>query len=285
MQFIWLLVFYLDDLMLEYFENSISKLEMELRTIDPSNVDFSVVVKGIGKLFSPVTKYFNKIQHEEENIEEVISSLIVQRNTLSNDNITLELEIDKISDTIKMLNLEYEVGVKIKDRIQAIVDEAKNNNEDSNKISFYEDEVLTPLEKKLYDIKEVIIVNEQSVMAMELIRKNNKELIRNVDRIKNVTLVAVNTAVAVAKSLYNQKIILKKMDLLNDSTEKLITKTGNSIKTEAYEISKEIDRQGTSIDSLKNSFEKAFSEIAEISLANKQMVEKSEEIIQIKLDK
>ena len=266
-------------------ESNISKLEMELRTIDPSNVDFSVVVKGIGKLFSPVTKYFNKIQHEEENIEEVISSLIVQRNTLSNDNITLELEIDKISDTIKMLNLEYEVGVKIKDRIQAIVDEAKNNNEDSNKISFYEDEVLTPLEKKLYDIKEVIIVNEQSVMAMELIRKNNKELIRNVDRIKNVTLVAVNTAVAVAKSLYNQKIILKKMDLLNDSTEKLITKTGNSIKTEAYEISKEIDRQGTSIDSLKNSFEKAFSEIAEISLANKQMVEKSEEIIQIKLDK
>ena len=265
-------------------DDNISKLEKELRTLDPSGIDFSKIAQGFSKLFSPVTKYFNKIQQEEDDIEDIIATLIAKRNVLSNDNITLELEIDKITDTIKMLNLEYEVGEKIKAKIQSTIDEAKQSGEDASKIAFYEEEVIVPLEKKLYDIKEVIIVNEQSALEMEVICKNNKELIRNVDRIKNVTLVAVNTAVAVAKSLYNQKLILKKIDALNNSTERLISKTGENLRSEATDISKDITNQNVSIDGLKKAFESAFSEIAQITVENEKNINSTkEEMLQIEI--
>ncbi len=258
-------------------DKNIEKLENEIRSLDPSLVDFSKVVSGIGKLFSPITQYFNKLEHEDEKIEDLITSLNTGRSILSNDNITLELEIEKISDTIHLLNLEYEVGEKIKEKITKIIEEAKEDESDAQVIKFYEDEVITPLEKKLYDIKQVIVVNEQSMMAMEIIRNNNKELIRNVDRIKNVTLVAVNTAVMVAKSLYNQKVILKRLNALESSTGEIISKTGDKLKDESVSIANEISRAGTSVEGMKKSFSNAFETFNEIkseNVNNKNEIEK-----------
>ena len=42
---------------------------------------------------------------------------------------------------------------------------------------------------------------------MEVIRKNNYELIRSVNRAQTVTIAALNVAVTVAGALYNQKVL------------------------------------------------------------------------------
>ena len=265
-------------------DKNLDRLEKEIRTLNPSGIDFSKVVGGIQKIFSPITKYFNKLEQEDEKIEDIISSLNVGRSILSNDNITLELEIDKISDTIQMLELEYDVGNKIKDRIQSIVDEARASGEDTKKVKFYEDEVIIPMEKKLFDIKQVIIVNQQSILAMDIIRRNNKELIRNVDRIKNVTLVAVNTAVLVAKSIYNQKVVLKKINSLNDASGNLISYTNNELSQEGEIIAKDISANDISVQGLKDAFENAFKAFEEVSKSNKESNQKlNEELLEIKV--
>ncbi len=253
-----------DDKLYEGIEN----LEKEIKSIDPSKIDFSKVSKGLGKLFSPVAQYFNRLEHEDEKVEDLLSQLNASKSILINDNITLGLEIDKISDTIHMLKLECEIGEKVKSRIQNIINEAKQSEENDSKIKFYEEEVVIPLEKKLYDLKQVIIVNEQSMMAMEIIRKNNKELIRNVDRIKNVTLVALNTAVVVAKSIYNQKIILKKLQALEDATKNTIDDTRQRLSTDGVEVAKEIKKRENSIEGMKEYFNDAFNLFEEVKKEN-----------------
>lgn len=266
----------------ESLEQSIEKLEKEMKTVDPSLVDFSKISKGIGKLFNPITQYFKKLEQEDENIEGILNVLNSKRNILSNDNITLELEIDKIADTIQILNLEYDVGVKIKNQIESIIEEARKDDNNLEKIKFYEDEVITPLEKKLYDIKQVIIVNEQSMLAMEIIRKNNKELIRNIDRIKNVTMVAINTAVMVAKSLYNQKVALNKIEALNNSTNDIISNTSDKLNQVSLDIANGINNAELSSDLLKQKFTDLYSLIEDVKIQNKEHVieikEKSKEI-------
>jgi len=266
----------------ESLEQSIEKLEKEMKTVDPSLVDFSKISKGIGKLFNPITQYFKKLEQEDENIEGILNVLNSKRNILSNDNITLELEIDKIADTIQILNLEYDVGVKIKNQIESIIEEARKDDNNLEKIKFYEDEVITPLEKKLYDIKQVIIVNEQSMLAMEIIRKNNKELIRNIDRIKNVTMVAINTAIMVAKSLYNQKVALNKIEALNNSTNDIISNTSDKLNQVSLDIANGINNAELSSDLLKQKFTDLYSLIEDVKIQNKEHVieikEKSKEI-------
>lgn len=266
----------------ESLEQSIEKLEKEMKTVDPSLVDFSKISKGIGKLFNPITQYFKKLEQEDENIEGILNVLNSKRNILSNDNITLELEIDKIADTVQILNLEYDVGAKIKNQIESIIEEARKDDNNLEKIKFYEDEVITPLEKKLYDIKQVIIVNEQSMLAMEIIRKNNKELIRNIDRIKNVTMVAINTAVMVAKSLYNQKVALNKIEALNNSTNDIISNTSDKLNQVSLDIANGINNAELSSDLLKQKFTDLYSLIEDVKIQNKEHVieikEKSKEV-------
>lgn len=80
------------------------------------------------------------------------------------------------------------------------------------------------------------IIKEQSAMALEIIRRNNKEIIRNIERIKNVTIVALNTAIIVAKSLYNQKLVLNKIQLIQKGTGNLIQATGNLLSEEGEKI-------------------------------------------------
>ena len=262
-------------------DSNLEKLEREIRTLDPSMINFSKIKKGIGKLFDPVTKYFSKFEQEEGKIEDIINSLNVGRNILSNDNITLDLEMEKIANTIMMLESEYEAGNNLKEQIQKFIDEAIANGESKEKTDFYENEVVVPLEKKLFDIKQIIIVNRQSSLAMEIIRKNNKELIRNVDKIKNVTLVAVNTACMVAKSIYNQKIILKKINAMDNSTNNLIKSTSQELKKESESISAELKHVDISIDGLKNSFSNAFAVFDEVLKQNgsKEIEQKINEIM------
>ena len=99
-----------------------------------------------------------------------------KKNILTNDNITLELEINKIDEIIKNLEKEYDNGIKLKEEIKNLCTDEELNVEN----------ILNSLDKKIYDIKEMIIVKQQSQIALEIIRRNNKEIIRNIDKIKNV---------------------------------------------------------------------------------------------------
>ena len=56
-------------------------------------------------------------------------------------------------------------------------------------------------------------MNQQGIIAMEVIRRNNLELIRAVSRAENVTVAALRTAVTVAGALYHQKIVLEKVQI------------------------------------------------------------------------
>lgn len=230
---------------------SIGNLDKKIRSLNPENTDFTQT-KGLF-ILNPTKRYFYKVQRGERQISEAIKALEAEKNILTNDNITLEIEINKLSDIIEKLEKEYEIGNLLKSELNS-----KFSN-DENSIS--------ELEKRLYDIKEKTIVKEQSKMALEIIRKNNKEIIRNIDRITNVTVEALNTAVMVAKSINNQKIVLNRMNMLKIKAGSIIKNTGNTLKD---------------IDLLKTAFNNAFGTIEELEVKSKKAFpENAQQIIEI----
>ena len=50
-------------------------------------------------------------------------------------------------------------------------------------------------------MQQMIVVNQQGVMATEIVIRNNQELIRGVERAKKVTISALRTSVMVAGAL------------------------------------------------------------------------------------
>ncbi|HTE39428.1 MAG TPA: toxic anion resistance protein, partial [Steroidobacteraceae bacterium] len=110
------------------------------------------------------------------------------------------------------------------------------------------------LRQRIMDLQQQLLVNQQGFLTMEMIIRNNKELIRGVNRALNVTVSALQVAVTLALALANQKIVLEKVQAITSTTEKLIAGTAERLKTQGAEIHKQASSTQLNLDVLKQAF-------------------------------
>lgn len=256
----------------------LTELQRAMKDLDPSMIDFTK--KGFfGRLSNPIRSYFDKYQKADNVINNIMESLERGKATLKNDNTTLEIEEISMRDLTKKLAKEIEMGIMMDEEISAALDKAKANNDDPDRISFVSEEILFPLRQRVMDMQQMIVVNQQGIIAIEVIRRNNKELIRGVDRAKNVTISALRTATIVASALYNQKIVLNKIDLLNKTTNDLISGTSKMLKEQGAEVQKQSIEANISIDTLKVAFSDTLEALNAISTYKQEALPKLKETI------
>lgn len=256
----------------------LTELQRAMKDLDPSMIDFAK--KGFfGRVANPIRTYFDKYQKADNVISDIMESLESGKMTLKNDNTTLEIEELSMRDLTKKLAKEIEMGIMMDDEISIALNKAKANNDDLNRISFVSEEILFPLRQRIMDMQQMIVVNQQGIIAIEVIRRNNKELIRGVDRAKNVTISALRTATIVASALYNQKIVLKKIELLNKTTNDLISGTSKMLKEQGAEIQRQSIEANISVDTLKSAFSDTLEALNAISSYKQEALPRLKETI------
>jgi len=253
-------------------------LNRELKDLDPSLIDFTRT--GIfGKLFNPIRAYFAKYQKADSVIAEIIVSLDKGKTILKNDNTTLEIEQQALRDLTKKLMKEVQLGTLMDESIEKQIEAAKARNEDPEKVKFVAEEVLFPLRQRIMDMQQMIVVNQQGVMATEVVIRNNKELVRGVERAKNVTISALRISVMVAGALYNQKIVLKKIQMLNETTNNIISSNSQMLKKQGVEIQKESMETSVSVETLKTAFADVMEALDSISTYKQEALPKMRDTI------
>ena len=244
--------------------SGLSKLQMQMKDLDPSAVDFAK--KGpLGKLFNPIRNYFAKFEKADDVIAQTIVSLGKGKDILKRDNTTLEVEQLALRDLTKKLAQQIELGMQMDDAISAAIEKAKVENVDEERIKFIEEEVLFPLRQRVMDMQQMQTVNMQGIIAMEIVRRNNRELIRAVERAENVTVSALRIAVTVASALYNQKIVLEKVNAVNEATNKLISSTSKMLKDQGASIQQQAMESNVSVDTLRQAFADTFEALDSVS--------------------
>ena len=256
----------------------LEELTIKMKDLDPSGIDF-LKTGPLSKIFNPVRRYFEKYKTADQEIAVIVDSLEKGKKVLTQDNTTLEIEeVAMRETTLKMLK-NVEMGQQLDAALEAAIANARANGEDPDKIKFVEEEVLFPLRQRIEDFQQVCLVSEQGVIAMEIIRRNNKELIRSVDRAQNVTVTALRTAVTVAGALYNQKIVLEKVNSLNDATNKMMESTARMLHTQGVEIQKQATETAITADTLKTVFEETLQALDDISAYKQQALPQMRETI------
>ena len=240
------------------------ELNQQMKDLDPSKVDFAK--KGvIGNLMNPVRKYFAKYEKAEVAISDIVQSLDKSSKVLQNDNTTLLNEENYLRQITNKLLADIELGKQMDASIEVQIQKAEIEGVDSNKIDFVREEILFPLRQRIMDMQQMIVVNQQGIVSLNVIRRNNKELIRGVNRAKNVTVSALRTGVMVASALYDQKIVMDKINILNQTTENIIESTSQMLKEQGSEIQKHSAETMISPDVLKASFNEALQAIQDVS--------------------
>lgn len=253
-------------------------LQREIKDLDPNMIDFAKT-GFLGRIFNPLRAYFAKYQKADSVINDIVISLEKGKATLKNDNTTLEIEQQALRDLTKTLTKEIELGTLMDEAINNQIQMAKAKNEDPEKIRLITEEILFPLRQRIMDMQQMIVVNQQGIIAIEVVRRNNRELIRGVDRAKNVTISALRIAVIVAGALYNQKIVLEKIEMLNATTNELISGTSRMLKEQGAEIHKQSIEANISVETLRTAFADVMAAMDAISAYKQEALPKMKETI------
>ena len=256
------------------------ELDQQMKDLDPSKVDFAK--KGVlGNLVNPVKKYFAKYEKAEVSISHIIESLEKSGKVLQNDNTTLLSEENYLREVTNKLLADIELGKQMDQSIEAQIQEAELQGVSEEKIAFVREEILFPLRQRIMDMQQMIVVNQQGIISLNVIRRNNKELIRGVKRAQNVTVSALRTGVMVASALYNQKIVMDKINVLNQTTENIIESTSHMLKEQGSEIQKHSAETMISPEVLKASFSEALQAIEDVSTYKTEALPKMKETIDV----
>ena len=86
------------------------------------------------------------------------------------------------------------------------------------------------------DLLTQMAVTVQGYLALDLVKKNNVELVKGVDRASTTTVAALRTAVTVAQAMTNQKLVLEQISALNTTTANMIDTTGELLRTQTGAI-------------------------------------------------
>jgi len=230
--------------------NGLDKLSTEVAELNPAGIDFTK--KGfLGNFLNPIKKYFKKYETADIVIGNIIKALEEGSTILKDDNTTLEIETTSMRNISKQLIEKRKLGQELDDYLTMQINNMRAQNGDNEKIKFIEEEILFSLRQRMIDFSQKLAVNQQGIIAMETTKRNNYELIRSVERAKFVTVSALRTAVIVAGSLYNQNLVMSKINIVNNTTNDMIATTSKMLKTQGTEIQKQAIETNIDMDTLK----------------------------------
>jgi uncharacterized protein YaaN involved in tellurite resistance len=108
------------------------------------------------------------------------------------------------------------------------------------------------------DLLTQMAVTVQGYLALDLVKKNNVELVKGVDRASTTTVAALRTAVTVAQAMTNQKLVLNQITALNTTTANMIESTGSLLKSQSAEIHKQAASATIPLETLQRAFQNIY---------------------------
>ena len=242
------------------FDNSpIAKSLTELRSVvedlDPSrqgSLSSPRKFLGIIPMGKSVQDYFRKYQSSQTHINAIIESLYHGKDELMKDNASIEQEKVNMWALMQSLRQYIYVGQKIDERLEQKIGELEAT--DPEKARVVKEELLFYVRQKNMDFLTQLAVNIQGYLALDMIRKNNLELIKGVDRATTTTIAALRTAVMVSQALSSQKLVLDQINALNSTTSSLIESTSVMLKRQTAQVHEQASGSSVDLEKLQKSF-------------------------------
>jgi uncharacterized protein YaaN involved in tellurite resistance len=267
--------------------NALVDLKVKVEELDPGQYDFEPgwATRALGRLpfvGTPLKRYFSRYEASSTQLDAIVRSLRNGKEQLSRDNITLSDDQKAMRMLAEKLQKAVQLGQLIDAKLATKVERELAVGDPKRGV--IENEWLFPLRQRIQDLQQQLVVNQQGIMAMDLIIRNNVELMRGVDRATNVTVSALQVAVTLALALANQRVTLEKVMAVNETTDKLIGQTAKTLRTQGAEIHKLASGTSLNIETLKTAFTDIRAALDDVSRFRQEALPKMAQAI-VELDK
>jgi uncharacterized protein YaaN involved in tellurite resistance len=261
-------------------------LRRTVEDLDPKQATGVKKLLGMIPFGDKVRDYFHKYESAQSHIDAILKALLDGQDELRKDNAALDQEKVHLWETMQRLAQYSYVAGHLDSAMAAKIAEVEQT--DPEKAKVLRDDVLFNIRQKHQDLLTQLAVSIQGYLAIDLVRKNNLELIKGVDRATTTTISALRTAVIVAQALANQRLVLDQITALNTTTSNLIESTSQLLATQGVDIQKQSADAAVSIESLQRSFDNIYQSMDAIDSFKTQALDSMKQTVgtlQTEIDK
>jgi uncharacterized protein YaaN involved in tellurite resistance len=203
--------------------------------------------------------YFHKYESGQRNLDAIIQALYSGQDELRKDNASLDQEKVNIWSIKGRLEQYIYMAASLDQQVSAKISSVQSS--DPARAKELQEDVLFYVRQKRQDLLTQLAVNTQGYLAMDLVEKNNQELIKGVDRATTTTVSALRTAIIVAQALANQKLVLNQINALNTTTSNLIESTSEMLKEQSGQVYQQAADSTIQLEKLQTAFNNIYTSI------------------------
>lgn len=252
---------------------SLVELRRVVEDLDPRDLPaakgrrFLSRLPGGNKLRDHVAKYASA----QGTLNRIVGSLRGGQDELRRDNAALQTERVRLWETMGKLQ-EY---VVLTDALDAAVEQQIAGAEagDPERADGLRADVLFPVRQKHQDLLTQLAVCAQGYLAMDVVRRNNEELIKGVDRAATTTVSALRISVMLASALDHQKKVIEQVNALRGTTEDLIRGNAEMLATQSGEIQRIAADPAVGAETLRAAFQQIYRTLDAIDTYKVQATE------------
>ena len=239
---------------------TLADLRTTVTELDPGRADLTGVKKVLKWLpgGSRIDGYFARYQSAQSHLDAIIKALASGQDELRKDNAAIETEKANLWATMGRLaeynTLASALDSALEDKIAEL--EAAGRQDDADAVRA---DALFPVRQRRQDFMTQMAVSVQGYMALDLVRRNNLELIKGVDRAQTTTVAALRTAVMVSQALSRQKLVLDQITALNTVTSNLIESTSQQLRMQGAQINQQAASATVDVEKLQAAFDNVFA--------------------------
>ncbi|MEU0781877.1 toxic anion resistance protein [Streptomyces sp. NPDC006173] len=252
---------------------SLVELRRVVADLDPRDLSaskgrtFLSRLPGGNRLRDHVAKYASA----QGTLNKIVGSLRGGQDELLRDNAALQTERVRLWETMGKLQ-EY---VVLAQALDGAVEEhiAGVDTTDPAQADTLRSDVLFPVRQKQQDLLTQLAVCAQGYLAMDVVRRNNEELIKGVDRAATTTVSALRISVMLASALDTQRKVVDQVNALRGTTEDLIRGNAEMLSTQSGEIQRIAADPAVGAETLRNAFQQIYRTLDAIDTYKVQATE------------
>ena len=219
-------------------------------------------ILGIIPFGNRLTNYFRSYQSAQTHIQSILTNLASGKDELLMDNAAIDVERQKLWEAMGNLEQMVHISKALDERLEDKA--AELDPTDPAKAKAIRETALFYVRQRTQDLLTQMAVSVQGYLALDLVKKNNVELVKGVDRASTTTVAALRTAVTVAEAMTNQRLVLGQIAALNDTTAGIIDSTGKLLREQTAKIHQQAAASTIPLETLQRAFQNIYDTMDEV---------------------
>ncbi|HEY8604887.1 toxic anion resistance protein [Tsuneonella suprasediminis] len=219
-------------------------------------------ILGIIPFGNKLNNYFRSYQSAQNHIQSILTNLASGKDELLMDNAAIDVERTKLWEAMgnleQMVHISKTLDEKLEDKA------AELDATDPAKAKAIRETALFYVRQRTQDLLTQMAVSVQGYLALDLVKKNNVELVKGVDRASTTTVGALRTAVTVAEAMTNQRLVLGQITALNETTAGIIDSTSTMLREQTGKIHEQAASSTIPLETLQRAFQNIYDTMDEV---------------------